>query len=119
MLLVGYFEGIGSQRGIAWRCADSLSLRTFLGVPLTEDTPDHSSLTRVRDRFSLEVHVKVFRFVLQIAFGVSGGFKQDHLCFRHIDLTQNEECAFLYLIAVIAGHNFLHDWQGPFGRSRH
>jgi transposase len=67
MLLVGYFEGIGSQRGIAWRCADSLSLRTFLGVPLTEDTPDHSSLTRVRDRFSLEVHVEVFRFVLQVA----------------------------------------------------
>ncbi len=67
MLLVGYFEGIGSQRGIAWRCADSLSLRAFLGVPLSEDTPDHSSLTRVRDRFSLEVHVEVFRFVLQVA----------------------------------------------------
>lgn len=67
MLLVGYFEGIGSQRGIAWRCADSLSLRTFLGVPLTEETPDHSSLTRVRDRFSLEVHVEVFRFVLGVA----------------------------------------------------
>ena len=67
MLLVGYFEGIGSQRGIAWRCADSLSLRTFLGVPLTEETPDHSSLTRVRDRFSLEVHVEVFRFVLRVA----------------------------------------------------
>ncbi len=67
MLLVGYFEGIGSQRGIAWRCADSLSLRAFLGVPLSEDTPDHSSLTRVRDRFSLQVHVEVFRFVLQVA----------------------------------------------------
>ena len=50
MLLVGYFEGIGSQRGIAWRCADSLSLREFLGIPLTAETPDHSSLTRVRDR---------------------------------------------------------------------
>ena len=45
MLLVGYFEGIGSQRGIAWRCADSLSLREFLSVPLTANTPDHSSLT--------------------------------------------------------------------------
>ncbi len=67
MLLVGYFEGIGSQRGIAWRCADSLSLRTFLGVSLSEDTPDHSSLTRVRDRLPLEVHVEVFRFVLQVA----------------------------------------------------
>lgn len=67
MLLVGYFEGIGSQRGIAWRCADSLSLREFLGVPLTEDTPDHSSLTRVRDRLPLEIHEEVFRYVLKIA----------------------------------------------------
>jgi transposase len=67
MLLVGYFEGIGSQRGIAWRCGDSLSLREFLGVPLSEDTPDHSSLTRVRDRLPLEVHAAVFRLVLQLA----------------------------------------------------
>jgi len=67
MLLVGYFEGIGSQRGIAWRCADSLSLREFLGVSLTEDTPDHSSLTRVRDRLPLEVHATVFQFVLKLA----------------------------------------------------
>ena len=67
MLLVGYFEGIGSQRGIAWRCGDSLSLREFLGIPLTEDTPDHSSLTRVRDRLPLEIHAAVFQFVLQAA----------------------------------------------------
>jgi transposase len=66
MLLVGYFEGIGSQRGIAWRCGDSLSLRAFLGVPLTEDTPDHSSLTRVRDRLPLEVHAAVFQLALQL-----------------------------------------------------
>lgn len=67
MLLVGYFEGIGSQRGIAWRCGDSLSLREFLGVPLTEETPDHSSLTRVRDRLPLEVHTAVFQLVLKMA----------------------------------------------------
>jgi transposase len=67
MLLVGYFEGIGSQRGIAWRCADSLSLREFLGVPLSEETPDHSSLTRTRDRLPLEIHMAVFQFVLQLA----------------------------------------------------
>jgi transposase len=67
MLLVGYFEGIGSQRGIAWRCHDSLSLREFLGVPLTADAPDHSSLTRVRDRLPLEVHVAAFRFALKLA----------------------------------------------------
>jgi transposase len=69
MLLVGYFEGIGSQRGIAWRCGDSLSLREFLGVPLTEKTPDHSSLTRVRDRLPLEVHAGVFQWVLTLAAG--------------------------------------------------
>lgn len=67
MLLVGYFEGIGSQRGIAWRCADRLSLREFLDVPLREETPDPSSLTRVRDRLPLEVHAAVFQFVLQLS----------------------------------------------------
>ena len=67
MLLVGYFEGLGAQRGIAWRCADSLSLREFLGIPLGEETPDHSSLTRVRDRLPLSVHQQVFCFVLQVA----------------------------------------------------
>src|SRR6185436_15271993 len=67
MLLIGYFEGITSQRGIAWRCADSLSLREFLGLPVTEESPDHSSLTRIRTRLPLEVHSKVFQFVLQIA----------------------------------------------------
>jgi len=66
MLLVGYFEGIGTQRGIAWRCADSLSLRSFLGIPLNASTPEHSSLTRVRDRLPLEVHIGVFRFVLRV-----------------------------------------------------
>jgi hypothetical protein len=69
MLLVGYFEGIGSQRGIAWRCGDSLSLRAFLGIPLIEETPDHSSLTRVRDRLPLEIHVTVFQWVLKLAEG--------------------------------------------------
>ena len=55
MLFVGYFEGIDSQRGIAWRCEDSLSLRKFLGLKLTESVPDHSSLTRIRDRYPVEV----------------------------------------------------------------
>ena len=67
MLLVGYFEGIGSQRGIAWRCSDSLSLREFLGLAATAEAPDHSSLTRVRDRLPLEVHLEVFQFVLALA----------------------------------------------------
>lgn len=67
MLLVGYFEGIGSQRGIAWRCADSLSLRNFLGYGMDESTPDHSSLTKIRNRLPLTVHREVFDFVLRMA----------------------------------------------------
>jgi transposase len=54
MLLVGYFEGLDSQRGIAWRCSGSLSLRAFLGIPLDENTPDHSTLTNTRKRFPPE-----------------------------------------------------------------
>ena len=67
MLFVGYFENIDSQRGIAWRCADSLSLRTFLGVPLNEKTPDHSTMTNTRKRLPPEVFEEVFQFVLAIA----------------------------------------------------
>jgi transposase len=67
MLLVGYFEGIDSQRGIAWRCADSLSLRQFLGMPLDDSTPDHSTLTKTRKRLPAEVFEEVFQFVLGIA----------------------------------------------------
>src|SRR5436190_18625171 len=66
MVLIGYFEGIGSQRGIAWRCSDSLSLRDFLGIPLTEESPDHSSLSVIRDRLPLEVHRQVFTWVLRL-----------------------------------------------------
>jgi transposase len=67
MLFIGYFEEIGSQRGIAWRCGDSFSLREFLGYGLTEPTPDHSSLTRVRDRLPPAVYEQVFPFMLSIA----------------------------------------------------
>jgi transposase len=67
MLLVGYFENIGSQRGIAWRCGDSLSLRQFLGLPLDESSPDHSTLTNTRKRLPPEVFDEVFQFVLRIA----------------------------------------------------
>ena len=64
MLLIGYFEGIDSERGICWRCSDSLSLREFLGLGPTESVPDHSSLCRIRGRLPLEVHHEVFVFVL-------------------------------------------------------
>lgn len=67
MLFVGYFEGIASQRGIAWRCSDSLALRDFLGLGLEDSAPDHSSLTVIRKRLSAETHEQVFLFVLELA----------------------------------------------------
>jgi transposase len=67
MLFVGYFEGIDSQRGIAWRCADSLSLRQFLGIPLEEAPPDPKTLSNTRRRLPEEVFDEVFQFVLSIA----------------------------------------------------
>ncbi len=66
MLLVGYFEGIDSERGIAWRAADSLALRAFLGCAPTETTPDHSSLSIIRNRIDLETHQEVFAWVLKV-----------------------------------------------------
>ncbi|MDO9714360.1 transposase [Paracraurococcus sp. LOR1-02] len=65
MLLVGYFEGIDSERGLEWRCADSLSLREFLRLGEREPVPDHSRLSRTRARLPLEVHDAVFTWVLQ------------------------------------------------------
>lgn len=66
MMLVGYFEGISSERGIAWRCADSLSLRQFLGLAISESVPDHSSLSRIRTRVDVETHQEAFDFILAI-----------------------------------------------------
>lgn len=66
MVLIGYFEGLDSQRGIAWRCADSLGLRTFLGIGITEDTPVHASMTIIRQRLPESVYDKVFVFVLNL-----------------------------------------------------
>ena len=65
LLLIGYFEGIGSERGIAWRAADSLTLRDFLGLTLPEAPPDHSTLSRTRRLIDLETHRAVFTWVLQ------------------------------------------------------
>jgi len=66
MLMVGYFEGIDVGRGIAWRCADSLSLKSFLGYGLTENTPDHSTVSRTRRLIDLETHGRVFTCMLQV-----------------------------------------------------
>lgn len=66
MLFIGYFEGIDSERGIAWRTADSMALRTFLGYGLSVTTPDHSNLSRTRHRIELETHQQVFDWVLTV-----------------------------------------------------
>src|ERR1700751_3295342 len=66
LLLVGYFEGIDSERGIAWRAADSMGLRKFLGIGLDEQTPDHSTISRTRRLIDVETHRKVFFWILEL-----------------------------------------------------
>ena len=66
MVMIGYFEGIDSERGIAWRCGDSLSLKSFLGYALTETTPDHSTISRTRRLIDLETHSRVFTWMLEV-----------------------------------------------------
>jgi transposase len=66
MVMIGYFEGIDSERGIAWRCADSFSLKSFLGYALTEATPDHSTISRTRRLIDLETHGRVFTWMLEV-----------------------------------------------------
>ena len=65
MLFIGYFEGLSSERGIAWRVADSLSLRSFLDLDVTEASPDHSTLSRTRRLIDVETHEAVFAWVLE------------------------------------------------------
>src|SRR3954463_13170237 len=67
MLFVGQFEGLDSEREIAWRCADSLSLHRFLRLSDGETVPDHSTLSVTRSRLPLEIHHAVFGFLLEIA----------------------------------------------------
>jgi transposase len=65
-LLLGFFEGISSERGIAWQMADSLGLRRFVGVGLDEDTPDHTTISRTRRLIDVETHREVFGWVLGV-----------------------------------------------------
>ena len=64
-LMLGYFEGIDSERGIAWRAADSLSLRSFLRLTIDEDSPDHSTISRTRRLIDLETHRAIFAWILE------------------------------------------------------
>jgi transposase len=83
-LLIGYFEGIKAERGIAWRVADSLGLRRFLGMALTEATPDHWTLSRTRRLIDLETHQQVFAWVLTLPRGgVTSQRGTESQCRRH------------------------------------
>ena len=64
LLMVGYFEGIDSERGIAWRASDSLSIRSFVRIALDEMVPDHSTISRTRRLIDVETHQAVFQWVL-------------------------------------------------------
>ena len=64
-MMVGFFEGIGSERGICWRLADSLTLRAFLSLGLDERTPDHVTVSRTRRLIDSEVHREIFDWVLE------------------------------------------------------
>ena len=66
MHLIGYFEGIESERGLEWRCADSMSLREFLGIAITQRVPDHSTLSRLRQRLPLAIHQQAFGRIVAI-----------------------------------------------------
>src|SRR5512136_1392125 len=101
MHMVGYFEGLDSERGIVWRCADSFSLRDFLRLSRREKVPDHSWLSKTRSRLPHEVHEKVFGFVLKLVaerglvkgerIGVDGSTMEANAALRSIVRRDNGE----------------------------
>jgi transposase len=70
LMLLGYFEGLDSERGMAWRAADSLAIRAFLGLSASEAGPDHSTISRTRRRIDMETHRAVFTWVLETVASV-------------------------------------------------
>jgi transposase len=101
MHMIGYFEGIDSERGIAWRCADSFSLRDFLRLSNRDKVPDHSWLSRTRSRLPHEAHEKVFGWVLKLVaehglvkgerIGVDGSTMEANAALRTIVRRDNGE----------------------------
>jgi transposase len=88
LLLLGYFEGLDSERGIAWRAVDSSGVRTFLGLALTEDAPDHSTISRTRRLIDLDTHRAVFTWVVQ-CLGIAGLVKGKTLAIDATTLEAN------------------------------
>ena len=101
MHMIGYFEGIDSERGIVWRCSDSLSLREFLRLASRDKVADHSWLSRTRSRLPHEVHEEVFGWVLALAaehglvkgerIGVDGSTMEANAALRTIVRRENGE----------------------------
>ena len=101
MHMIGYFEGLDSERGIAWRCADSYSLRDFLRLSNVEKVPDHSWLSCTRSRLPHETHEKVFGWVLKLVaerglvkgerIGVDGSTMEANAALRTIVRRDNGE----------------------------
>ena len=87
-LLLGYFEGLDSERAIAWRAADSSGVRLFLGLTLTQAGPDHSTISRTRRLIDLETHRAVFTWVLQ-CLGIAGPIKGKTLAIDATTLEAN------------------------------
>ena len=88
LLLLGYFEGLDSERGIAWRAADSSGVRAFLGLALTEAAPDHSTISRTRRLIDLDTHRTVFTWVVQ-CLGIAGLIKGKTLAIDATTLEAN------------------------------
>lgn len=118
LLLIGYFKGLESERGIAWRAADSLALRSFLGVGLNEMPPDHSTISRTRRLIDAETHQAVFRWVVELLA------EKDLLKGKTvgIDATTLEANAALRSIVrrdtARAIRSFSHDWRRNRGSRR-
>ena len=101
MHMVGYFEGIDSERGIVWRCADSYSLHDFLRLAIRDKVPDHSWLSKTRSRLPHEAHEKVFGWVLKLVadrglvkgerLGVDGSTMEANAALRTIVRRDNGE----------------------------
>ncbi len=117
-LLIGYFEGIGAERGIAWRLADSLALRRFVGIALDEYTPDHSTISRTRRLIDLDTHGEGFSWVLGV-LADRGLLKGQRIA---IDATTLEANAAMRSIVrrtrARVTRNFCAGWRRPRGLRR-
>ena len=102
LLLIGYFEGIDSERGIAWRAADSLTLRDFLGLAFPDAPPDHSTISRTRRLIDLETHRDMFGWVLE-RLGEAGLVKGKTIA---IDATTLEANALRHIVRRDTGESY-------------